>query len=284
MKTSHVCNELHFSNWQELDARLVWAYRGPPLRMGGRFDNRQLSAWLLLNGSLSVESEPRREIQAGHWVFTPRANRSRVFSADAEIISIKFALRWPDGRELFDLPEMQVLPSGAAPGLERKARPLVRRVERLNLPTGNLLQYQSLALESYLQIDQSFRAWLMEYAEAMRSLEQPPVLARHSDERLLRARAILDAHPLDERLDLHAVAQQVGLSFGHADALFSASFGQTMRAYFDQRRHQAAIHSLRETAKPIKAIAFELGFQAPTSFAHWFRKKERCAPRDFRKR
>ncbi|WP_269526330.1 helix-turn-helix domain-containing protein [Coraliomargarita parva] len=274
---------LHYSNWCDLDSKLLWIYEGAPVLSRGRFRNQFLSAWCICEGSLRIGGAGGRRIEAGNWIFAPRSREPREFSEDAKIISLNFALRWPDGRMLFKFPEAIVVREACAPELGKAARRLLRFVQEQKLHARDMMRYQMLGLSAYMQLGRLFQHWLCQYVDLMEALGHGPVLSRHSDERILRLQGTLDRHALDVPIDLQGLAASVGLSFGHADHLFAGAFGMTMRAYFDRRRLLAAEHRLREGLDPVKRIAYELGFQDATAFSHWFKKKSGLSPRAFRK-
>ncbi len=279
---SEMKNELYYSNWQDLDSQLIWIYEGAPARMSGRFENKFLSAWLITAGHLHIGQPHSRLIKAGNWVFAPQKHQLRVFSPDAKIISIKFTLRWPDGRMLFEMPHALEAEAKDHPALEQSARALLHHVESHKIQPNQLLRQQSLSFQAYLQIKQHFHNWLLAYMDSMQSIGPALSISRREDERMLKAQNLLNTHPLDQRLDLQKIAHQIGLSFGHADALFHANHGLTMRSYVDQRRLRAAQHRLKETNQPIKEIAYALGFKDATAYTHWFKKKTGKSPTQYR--
>ena len=275
---------LLYSNWQNLSAQLIWIYRGAPIRMRGRCEHPYQTVWLLLRGRLTVQGRNDAcTVESGHWVIPPSGQDKREFSDDAEIISLVFSLRWPDGHMLYENPDVLVLQRERGQRLERTALALLRFVERNKLHAGNLMRSQLLDFRSFVRLNRLFQDWLLEYVDAMDALGQKPVLYEHRDERVLQMQFRLDTYALETPLDLKAIAGEVSLSLGHADALFSEAFGMTIRGYWDQRRLVSAQHQLRETQAPIKAIAYSLGFKEPTAFSHWFYKKEGSYPRDYRR-
>lgn len=273
---------LFYSNWRELDAQLIWVYLGRPVRSGGRIDAKQSTAWLITNGTLNIESSPPRKAHAGQWVFPGHQSIPRLFSEDAEILSIKFILRWPDGRGLLDHAEPEIRSSQEFPELERTARSLNHYAKRQKLTAGNLMQLRSLNLRQYIRINQLFQTWLLAYIDAMEHIGVEPYFSHREDTRIIKAKQQLDTLPLSEQAPLADIASHLGLSQGHADTLFNEAFGQTMRGYLQERKLRAARHWLAKTKKPIKEIAFDLGFHDGTAFTHWFKKKSGAPPSRYR--
>jgi len=276
-------DRLNYGHWRELDAHLVWIYEGRPIRMSGRFEHQYLSAWLITRGSLEIEGPSPRRVEAGHWVFGPHQNFGRVFSSDAEIVSIKFALRWPNGTMLFEPEQPVIVAAKDVPSLEQQARDLLALVGAMGFESNHMMQFESLEYQAYLELHQQFEVWLKAYLSVMQQAGESIRLLRREDDRVLQTQQILERHPLSADMDFKALASGLGLSFGHADALFAANFGMTMRAYLDQRRYRAAVHWLEASSKPVKLIAYELGFQDATALTHWFKKKSGLAPSHYRK-
>ncbi len=61
-----------------------------------------------------------------------------------------------------------------------------------------------------------------------------------------------------------------------------ARSGATYRKLADKVAEGRARRLLRETAQPIQAIAFDLGFDTPSNFARSFKRWTGCSPRAFR--
>ncbi|WP_269523069.1 helix-turn-helix domain-containing protein [Coraliomargarita parva] len=274
--------QLYYSNWHDLTSYLIWIYKGKPVRIRGRYENQYLSAWLILRGHLHFGQNPAQPVNAGNWVFLPVGQESHVFSKDAEIISVKFTLKWPDGQMLYNCRGLQVLPKKQFPSLRQSAEALLRFTNQHSIVDKYLSQQKSLDLKSYIQTHQLYQNWLLAYMEAMQALNQDMHISHRVDERVLAAKKMLDTHSLEKPLQLKAVAAKAGLSFGHTDALFHKNYGQTMRSYFDNRKYLAAQHWLAKTDQPIKEIAFKLGFKDTAACTHWFKKKSGVPPLSYR--
>ncbi|MBT63982.1 MAG: hypothetical protein CML13_12305 [Puniceicoccaceae bacterium] len=274
---------LRYAEWSNLDSRLLWIYEGPPLGDQGTFNPWRLSAWLLSAGSLRVKGEGREAVaEAGSWIFPPFAKDTREFSKDANILSIGFWLRWPDGRGLFELPDARVLPAEELPQLERQARRLLRKVEQV-LPRASVdLKTQVLGATTYFNLQRYFEDWVSVYLDAMRHLGVPEKLFSLTDERMLQAQVFLDSQPLSKPLPMERVAAAINLSLSHADRLFREAYGLSLKAYWEERRTMAAVRDLTDSKLAVKEIAFRVGFKTASSFSHWFLKRRGVYPREFR--
>ena len=78
------------------------------------------------------------------------------------------------------------------------------------------------------------------------------------------------------------LARQMGLSTEHFIRQFKHHFGTSPKAYHTRARLQEAARWLRGSDKPIKAIAYGLGFNDPKSFARRFKQHFGVKPSDLR--
>jgi len=89
--------------------------------------------------------------------------------------------------------------------------------------------------------------------------------------RLLRARDAMDrsyAQPLDVR----AVAAVAHISPAHFSRCFRSVFGETPHRYLQRRRIERSMFLLRETARTVTDICFEVGFGSLGTFSRTFRE------------
>jgi AraC family transcriptional regulator len=104
---------------------------------------------------------------------------------------------------------------------------------------------------------------------------------RISDYRLVRVMEYIEAH-LSERLDLHVLAKEAGISPFHFAALFSRAVGATPHRHVQHLRMQAAKAMLRDTDKTILDIALSCGFGSASHFAAAFRRQFLQSPTEYR--
>ncbi len=88
--------------------------------------------------------------------------------------------------------------------------------------------------------------------------------------RLRRALAFVESH-LAEPFELDDVAEAVGLSRYHLHRIFSATLGDTLKAYVRKRRLTVAARSLRQTERGVLQVALEAGYQSQEAFTRAFR-------------
>jgi len=114
-----------------------------------------------------------------------------------------------------------------------------------------------------------------------------------------RAGAGSEARPTGERVELTEakrlierrmgrplriadLAAEVGLSHNHLTRLFREAEGCTAIEYLNRRRAERADHLLRQTTRPIKAVALELGMADLSHFNKFIRQRFGRSPRALR--
>ena len=92
------------------------------------------------------------------------------------------------------------------------------------------------------------------------------------------ARNLLDNH-LDEPPSSEELARRLGVGQTTLRRLFKAEFGLTMLDYLRDRRLETARLLLREGRLQIAQIAWRVGYRCPTNFAHAYKTRFGCSPR-----
>jgi AraC family transcriptional regulator of arabinose operon len=108
-------------------------------------------------------------------------------------------------------------------------------------------------------------------------------LARRVDERLLRVLEYVDSH-LAEPLDVHRLAGVVHLSASRLTHLFRDHLGTSPQRYVERQRVTRAKQLLDLTARPVAAIAREVGWADPLYFSQRFRRFVGQSPTAYRRR
>jgi AraC-like DNA-binding protein len=88
--------------------------------------------------------------------------------------------------------------------------------------------------------------------------------------RLLRARDAMD-RAYAEPLDVRAVAAVAHVSPAHFSRSFRRVFGETPHRYLQRRRVERSMFLLRETARSITDVCFDVGFTSLGTFSRTFR-------------
>ncbi|MHB8876303.1 MAG: helix-turn-helix transcriptional regulator [Myxococcaceae bacterium] len=110
----------------------------------------------------------------------------------------------------------------------------------------------------------------------------PPPISKGPDrDRAVAAAAFLDRRCADE-VGLAAAANEVGLSPFHFLRLFKRELGVTPHQYLIRARMRRAIALLRDTRRPVTAIALDCGFADLSNFVNTFRRVVGRSPRAYR--
>lgn len=88
--------------------------------------------------------------------------------------------------------------------------------------------------------------------------------------RLLRARDAMD-RGYAEPLDVRGVAAMAFISPAHFSRSFRLVFGETPHRYLQRRRVERSMFLLRETARSVTDICFDVGFTSLGTFSRTFR-------------
>ena len=99
---------------------------------------------------------------------------------------------------------------------------------------------------------------------------------------LKRALDYIEENYRQESLSLNAVAGEVGVSANYFSAVFSQEMEVTFIEYVTQKRMEKAKKLLRQTEKPSRDIALEVGYKDPHYFSFVFKKTQGCTPREYR--
>ncbi|HWL53914.1 MAG TPA: AraC family transcriptional regulator [Chthoniobacteraceae bacterium] len=277
---------LPWSDWTIVRCGLSWVYDGlvnPRYRVLREYLPEQ-AAILIRQGSMEVAGrEGKVTGKVGEWIFLNEGFIQRRFSKDARILSIRFHWRWPGGQPLFEWPLAVCLASAAFPRLETEGARLEKAV-RERYCGGHLTLPGAMGdLDSYLEVQHFFMAWLQAYAASLSGQGYPITRCEIGDPRILQAVRILDHQPLEHPLREAGLAAQVHLSPGQLNRLFGQQFGLSPFRYLERRRFAEAMARLRGSDTPLKRIALELGFNSLSHFSSWFRRKTQVSPNEFRK-
>lgn len=99
---------------------------------------------------------------------------------------------------------------------------------------------------------------------------------------IIRAQMYITEH-LPETIDFEALAQKVGLTYRSFRYLLAKETGLAPLQYQLERRLVRAKNLLASSDMPVKDIAETLGFSSTWYFAHFFQKRTKRSPSDYRK-
>lgn len=280
--------QIRMSDWAHLKTELYWVYEGKvkaeflTLKEG---DDPNRAAYLIRKGSLLVVTKHGKvSCQAGDWIIPGSLMLQRDFSPDAEILSIRFTIDWPDGKPCLDWDVALSFASSDFPELEQKAAHMLESIGEIMPQPNTRFLYSRGELSDHLRVRGSFISWLSCLVEINDSLNASSPLLEHVDERVFESARLMDRHPLDAAFSEKELAKAVHLSVSQLDRLFSKEYGMTPKQYLDQRRMQAATAQLETSSIPIKQLSYELGFNSLSYFSRWFRTKTGVSPREYRQK
>lgn len=100
-------------------------------------------------------------------------------------------------------------------------------------------------------------------------------------ERINKVLQYIDEH-LDEKLDLGTLASVSCFSPYHFHRIMRAHLDESLGSYIIRQRLQAAAMLLTYSSKPVAAIAYEVGYETPSSLTKAFRGRFGISPSAFR--
>lgn len=113
-------------------------------------------------------------------------------------------------------------------------------------------------------------------------MNAPNASRRQYDDRMHRVQAYIDRH-LDAPLDLEALAAVAHFSPFHFHRLFTAWVGETLGAYLQRRRLEAAARRLADAPElTVLAVALSVGFGSGEAFSRAFKARFGQTPRAWR--
>jgi AraC-like DNA-binding protein len=277
---------VRWSEWMNLRTNLSWIYEGGvlPKHQRGNFSPDHMGAWLVKRGSVLLRQEDKTvKAVAGDWLVPWPGFRYQEFSADAEILSVRFRAAWPDNKPLFDRGLSIKFPARDFPRLERLAREILRSAGGILPSEPMLLAQEAVPFERYIVVNMMFMRWLGQFYTALCQLGVKPARVGVHDERIIAALQRLDSFALSERLSEGRLARESGVGESQFVRLFRQEMGETPKQYFDQRRRDYCREMLTGSNVPIKEVAFSLGFRRLSDFSAWFKHHFGLSPRNFRR-
>jgi AraC-like DNA-binding protein len=274
---------LPVETWDRLRRELVWIRRAPidDYNRHSRYQPQgRIAAWRLIRGSAIFRlSSGHCKVKAGQWIFPGTGTGERTFSADAEIISLRFHVQWPGGENLFDHSEPITIDFGAGRVLDEAGFALVDLVQGELSPHGLHLPQAAVRLDHYLNLQTHFDRWVRAYVNMMTDRGQVPKSAPRLDVRIREAMKLMESRlRTSEVMSENDVARAVGLSLSQFKRLFGRDLKKTPKSWLDDLRYELACDRLSETTQTVKQIGYELGFRSPNHFSSWFTRHRGCPP------
>ncbi len=101
-------------------------------------------------------------------------------------------------------------------------------------------------------------------------------------ERINKVLVYINNH-LDEKPELGKLADMSNFSVYHFHRIFSAYLNEPLASFVNRLRIEKAARLLEYCSEPISDIAYQLGFEVPSSFTKAFKKRFGLTPAEFRK-
>jgi len=279
---------LELRHWWMLRFSLIWAYRGTP---GSRVQTQitfepTLTAWWIEHGRVRIGTPAGAKVaRRGQWLMS-HGRDSQSFSKDARILSVNFRAHWPDGRPLVDLPAPVVLDAADHGALGRAGLALVRTCPKPPKirDRGWLLYEVESTLPGFFRLQSRFDRFVEAWTQAMLAAGGALTRSGGIDPRTAHAMRRIETAATGTPLDHQQIAEGLGIGPSQLSRLFVQDLGMPPRAYELKHRLRAARQLLASPDKPIKQVAYQLGFKQPSHFSAWFKRGTGSTPRAFRER
>ena len=267
--------QIKYQDLSALTCHWVGGYRGPVPSPGHWFGlhNPVCVVWLIESGQVRIETESGVNTYGSDtWILQmPGLRLSQIFSEDAQLLSLRFLLKWQNGRMLFRPQQRERSCSlGQYPVLKQAA------LDFLAVPpkAGDGVHFS----ETLMHADD---AWAIAAAEAnflqhwyrcacdIGFEMQESYLA---DRRVASGVAVLQEQLANSDVPYLELMERTGVSRAQLDRIFHKHLGHSPKREHDLLRLAHAQEQLQIHERPIKQIAADLGFYDASQFAKWFRR------------
>lgn len=103
-----------------------------------------------------------------------------------------------------------------------------------------------------------------------------------TEQTVIKAFDYIEQH-YEEEISVSVLAAQAGYSDSYFMKAFKRHTGMTVVGFINDCRLQKAAQLLRESALPVKEIAFQTGFESASYFIRRFKDKYKLTPNEYRK-
>jgi len=266
-----------------LETRLIWVQDRvlEESRKTNAITVEDIPVWLVRQGRLVVGAGGERiRAGAGQWMF-PRQGQGWVHTMPgSRILSFRFRLRWPNGREVYRRRSTLVLDAKKAPELTRAANAILRALGGRHLWFEE--QWEPASCAEFFTLQGHFHRWLAAYGSIMEEHGGLDVGLDEKDAPAMEARRALLEWDLAKPFSRKLLSRRLGAGIQTVTRSFAACYGATPREFLEQRKLQWAQQRLAQSGERIKVIAAELGFSSLAQFSNWFRLRNQASPRAYR--
>ncbi|MDA3963743.1 MAG: helix-turn-helix domain-containing protein [Planctomycetota bacterium] len=262
---------------------LGYAYRGlvPGHGRSLRYTPAWFSCWYVDVGRAEVRFEDGRVARAepGEWLLTPPMSpRYQIFPSGAEILSLAFHMPLPPGVDVDAVLPMRVATNHAA-DLVAPAMAVVAALGGAHSP-AYLSDTVHVDLGRWLRIQQHVGAFAVAWHDRVFANDLGVSVL---DPRLRDACTLLAAQARMGAVPYPNLQARTGLGRVHLDRLFKQALGRSPKQELDRLCLQRVLRRLDERARPVKAIAAELGFTDSSHLCRWFAKRTGMSPERYRR-
>lgn len=271
------------ADWRDLDLALHWCHEALPAAPESRQTGVNLIVWRMLEGTIRVEAGGlTARGRPGDWLVCTPVPRRQFFSSSARLLSVHIVVSLSGGTAGWVGPAMARL--GPDAGLDAamarlRATPVLRDLppdQRRILSREAMPLGRALALRAELTV---FFAELLRRTERI-GLTFSPV--RVHDARVRESHRFLAQAGFRDAWTRESLAAAQGVSASRLDRLWRRELGRTPRRFWDERLLAAARERLQRDDRPVKELAYDLGFTSAVRFSQWFKQHQGESPRAFR--
>lgn len=276
--------QYRLEQWMTLRMQLLWAYER---RMNHRpkpdvGDYGFQSALFVREGWVDAGSSAKlaQRANVGEWMILGQGKRWQRFSDECRLLSIGFRFQLPTGDPVYHDGLPLVVKSQRFPKLLDCAQEVLQEMDQ-RIGLGYLPQGRVVGLCDYLSVQNVFRDFLMELAEALSKSNCPAHRLNDKNRHVSKAFSEMDKTPAGQPWTAKQLAVRVGISLPQLDRLMVADTGITVYEQMERRRLAAAEDALQSRAVSLKTIAYQLGFSSASHFSSWFKKRRGVSPGKF---
>jgi AraC-like DNA-binding protein len=153
-----------------------------------------------------------------------------------------------------------------------------------------LAEYQSDSPYKYKILGSLTAVFLLKIKEMFWDEYDPQVEGSHASPIVTTFKRNLESHfralaagEAGQLLQVQDFAQMQSLHPNYLSTVIKSKTGKTVNTWVSEKIIAEAQALLAQTAKPIKEIAYQLGFQEPTHFSRFFKKHTGLTPGAFRR-
>lgn len=278
-------------DWAALQLQLLFAFNSDftPGSVDGEYERHgELSAWLIRSGHIDLVSDGDQvTVRPGQWLFCRGRRIRQKLAAETRILTLRFALSWPDEVPVFSSESsICLLEAADYPHLEVAAEELVADVSAVEFrrenPAYTFLWRTRLNQDAFFRHQRHLFEWMELLTGILETKGWRFRIPRGIDSRLASALFLLENLPHDHPFPTGRLTTGGFLTLGQLNRMCLRSLGTTLFGYWEQGRLAHAKILLADPAKSVKEVASALGFSQLSHFSTWFKRLTTQSPRAFR--